>query len=150
MKFVFRNEITSRTTWPERAVECLLVNTTGELRFFYEQADVVFVGKSLTAQGGQNPIEPASLGKAIVFGPNMQNFAPIAKAFVDKGAASQVANAAELERAVADLLASPERRQKAGALAQQVVRENEGAIERTVDMIVDSLRDTDIYIVERP
>jgi len=150
VKFVFRNEITARTTWPERAVECLLVNTTGELRFFYEQADVVFVGKSLTAQGGQNPIEPASLGKAIVFGPNMQNFAPIAKAFVEQGAAAQVANAGELERALADLLASPERRQQAGRLAQQVVRENEGAIDRTVDMIVDHLRDTDLYIVERP
>jgi 3-deoxy-D-manno-octulosonic-acid transferase len=150
VKFVFRNEITSRTTWPDRAVECLLVNTTGELRFFYEQADVVFVGKSLTAQGGQNPIEPASLGKAIVFGPNMQNFAVIAKAFVEKGAAAQVANSGELEQALARLLASPEHRQLAGKLAQQVVRENEGAIDRTVDMIVEQFRDTDIYIVERP
>lgn len=150
VKFVFRNEITARTTWPERAVECLLVNTTGELRFFYQHADVVFVGKSLTAQGGQNPIEPASLGKAIVFGPNMQNFAPIAKAFVEQGAATQVGNAEELERAVAALLASPEKRATAGRLGQQVVRENLGAVERTVDMIVDALRGTDLYIVERP
>ena len=58
-------------------VECLLVNTTGELRFFYEHATVVFVGKSLTAIGGQNPIEPGALGKAMVFGPNMQNFADV-------------------------------------------------------------------------
>ena len=150
VKFVFRNEITSRTTWPDRAVECLLVNTTGELRFFYQEADVVFVGKSLTAQGGQNPIEPASLGKAILFGPNMQNFGPIAKAFVDAGAAAQVANASDLEKALGELLASPERRQRAGKLAQQVVRENEGAIDRTVDMIVEQFRGTDVYIVERP
>ena len=53
------------------------MNTTGELRFFYEHATVVFVGKSLTAIGGQNPIEPGALGKAMVFGPNMQNFADV-------------------------------------------------------------------------
>jgi hypothetical protein len=39
-------------------VDCLLVNTTGELKLFYEHATVIFVGKSLSAQGGQNPIEP--------------------------------------------------------------------------------------------
>ena len=46
----------------EGKAECLLVNTTGELRFFYEHATVVFVGKSLTAVGGQNPIEPGAVG----------------------------------------------------------------------------------------
>jgi 3-deoxy-D-manno-octulosonic-acid transferase len=80
----------------------------------------------------------------------MQNFGPIAKAFVEKGAAAQIANAGELEQALAALLGSPERRQQVGRLAQQVVRENEGAIDRTVDMIVDQFRETDIYIVERP
>ncbi len=65
-------------------MDCLLVNTTGELKFFYEPATVVFVGKSLTAIGGQNPIEPGALGKAIVFGPNMQNFADITRAFLCK------------------------------------------------------------------
>jgi 3-deoxy-D-manno-octulosonic-acid transferase len=43
-------------------------------RFFYEHATVVFVGKSLTAHGGQNPIEPGAWGKAMVLGPNMENF----------------------------------------------------------------------------
>jgi 3-deoxy-D-manno-octulosonic-acid transferase len=62
IRFAYRNEVTSSTQHSPGELECLLVNTTGELRFFYEQADVVFVGKSLTAQGGQNPIEPASLG----------------------------------------------------------------------------------------
>jgi 3-deoxy-D-manno-octulosonic-acid transferase len=49
--------------------DVLLVDTTGELNAFYEVATVVFIGKSLTAQGGQNPIEPAALGKPIIFGP---------------------------------------------------------------------------------
>ena len=71
-------------------VECLLVNTTGELRFFYEPASVVFIGKSLTAIGGQNPIEPGAQGKAMVFGPNMQNFTDITRSFLKKDAAVQV------------------------------------------------------------
>jgi 3-deoxy-D-manno-octulosonic-acid transferase len=65
-------------------LDCLLVNTTGELKFFYEPATVVFVGKSLTAFGGQNPIEPGAQGKAIIFGPNMQNFTDITRAFPEQ------------------------------------------------------------------
>ena len=81
VKFAYRSEITAHTQLPAGEVECLLVNTTGELKYFYEHATVIFVGKSLTAEGGQNPIEPGALGKAMVFGPNMQNFADVARSF---------------------------------------------------------------------
>ena len=54
VKFVFRSEITVNTRFEPGQVECLLVNTTGELRYFYEQATVIFVGKSLCGRGGQN------------------------------------------------------------------------------------------------
>ena len=63
VRFHYRSEITAATQREPGSLDCLLVNTTGELRWFYERADVVFVGKSLTAIGGQNPIEPAALGK---------------------------------------------------------------------------------------
>ena len=109
-------------------MDCLLVNTTGELRFFYEPATVVFVGKSLTAIGGQNPIEPGALGKAMVFGPNMQNFADITRNFVKRDAAVQVADAEDLETALADLLANEARRAELGRNALKVVAENLGAL----------------------
>lgn len=148
VRFAYRSEITARSQFPPGELECLIVNTTGELRLFYEQATVIFVGKSLTAQGGQNPIEPGALGKAMVFGPHMQNFAPIAAAFVARQGAVQVANAAELEKAVEGLIADPPRREALGRSAREVVRENQGAIERTVEMIVDHLRkDEEIYVV---
>ena len=67
--FIYRREISAATQHRDGEVRCLLVDTTGELRSFYEHATVVFVGKSLTASGGQNPIEPGTLGKAMVFGP---------------------------------------------------------------------------------
>jgi len=49
-KFVYRNEIAATTQFSEGEVDCLLVNTTGELRLFYRPATVVFVGKSLAAR----------------------------------------------------------------------------------------------------
>jgi 3-deoxy-D-manno-octulosonic-acid transferase len=136
VKFVFRSEIIASTQRSPGEVQCLLVNTTGELRYFYERADLVFVGKSLTAEGGQNPIEPAALGKPVLFGPHMQNFPHIVPQFLARKAVRQVADAAELERALEELLAKPELRAELGERARAVVQENLGGIEKTVDMIV--------------
>jgi 3-deoxy-D-manno-octulosonic-acid transferase len=146
VKFVYRNEISANTQLRENEVECLLVNTTGELRFFYECATVVFIGKSLTAMGGQNPIEPGALGKAMIFGPNMQNFADIARNFAAQGGAVQIRRPEELEPALTGLLADEPRRTEMGRNALKVVRENMGAIERTVDVILDHLKNCGIYI----
>ena len=60
----------------------------------------------------------------------------------------QVADPAELERAVGELLADEPRGWKLGGNAQKVVRQNLGAIERTVEMILDHLKAKDVYIVE--
>ena len=147
VRFVYRNEIAAATRLREGEVDCLLVNTTGELRLFYRAATVVFVGKSLTATGGQNPIEPGAQGKAMIFGPNMQNFADIARSFVTQNAAIQVPDAETLEQAIAELLADESRRAELGRNAAKVVRENLGAIERTVDMILEQLAKRQIYIV---
>jgi 3-deoxy-D-manno-octulosonic-acid transferase len=147
--FFHRNEIYPATQLKEGEVDCLLVNTTGELRFFYEPATVVFIGKSLTAIGGQNPIEPGALGKAMVFGPNMQNFADITRSFVKKNAAIQVKNSDELERAVAELLADKDRRAALGRNALEVVAENHGALDRTVEMILQPLGPRGIYVAPK-
>jgi len=146
VKFAFRSELTAHARHDDGELDCLLVNTTGELRYFYEHASVVFVGKSLTAEGGQNPIEPGALGKAMVFGPNMQNFADVVKNFVAQNGAVQVRDAKELESAVGDLLADAPRRAQLGQNALRVVRENLGAIERTVDMIVEQLDPKEFYV----
>ena len=54
-----------------------LVDTYGETKKFYTSSDVVFMGKSLVGKGGQNPLEPARLGTAILYGPNIDNFSDI-------------------------------------------------------------------------
>lgn len=139
VKFIYRNEITPATQRAPGELDALLVNTTGELRYFYDHATVVFVGKSLTAEGGQNPIEPGARSKPMVFGPNMQNFTAIATLLVQRGGAVQVADAAGLERALAEILGDPAHAARLGANAKAVVQENLGSIERTVEMILAKL-----------
>ncbi len=149
VKFLYRNELSATSKHAPGELECLLVNTTGELKHFYEHATVIFIGKSLTAQGGQNPIEPGALGKAMVFGPNMQNFAQVVGSFLSAGGAVQVQDAAELEQALGELLAAPQRREQLGKAALTVVRQNLGAIERTVDMLVRHLENGELYVAPR-
>ena len=119
--------------------EVLLVDSTGELTSFYEAATLVFVGKSLSAQGGQNPIEPAALGKPMIFGPFMQNFRVIVKSMLDVEAAVQVTDEEALRREIADLLGNPDRREKLGARALDLVQAHKGATQRTAEMLGQSL-----------
>jgi 3-deoxy-D-manno-octulosonic-acid transferase len=143
VKFAYRSELQFQQELAPGDIDCLIVNTTGELKYFYEHATIIFVGKSLTAEGGQNPIEPGALGKAMVFGPNMQNFAEVAGRFLQQDGAVQVRDTAELEKALGDLLGDEARRAELGRNALKVVRENLGAIERTVDMIVERLANSE-------
>lgn len=149
VKFTFRSGITLNTQMEPGEIDCLLVNSTGELRYFYEHAAVIFVGKSLTAEGGQNPIEPGALGKPMIFGPNMQNFEAIAKGFLAADGAVQVKDATELENAIAEILSNPNRASQLGKNALAVVRENTGAIERTVDMMINYLDDGEMYVARK-
>ena len=149
VKFAYRTEILSHTKYHPGELDCLIVNTTGELQHFYEYATVIFVGKSLTAEGGQNPIEPGALGKAMVFGPNMQSFAEVARSFLAGSGAVQVRDASELETVLGELLADEPRRHQLGRHALKVVRENLGAIDRTVEMIVEHLEGGELYVKPR-
>ena len=117
----------------------LLLDTLGELASVYAEADFAFVGGSLASWGGHNIIEPASWGKPVLFGPHMQNFADIARIFLDAGAAIQVKDEAELESALRDLLARRERREELSRKALAVVTENRGAARRTVSAMREML-----------
>ena len=148
-KFMFRSEILPETRLEPGTLDCLLVNTTGELKFFYEPATVVFIGKSLTATGGQNPIEPAALGKPVVFGPNMQNFGDIVRIFNQKKAVEQVIDVAELEHVLRKLLADTQLRAALGSAAHDVVAENLGAVNRTVELILPHLESRGVWINQK-
>ena len=150
LRVVYRTELSPESRRSRSEVDCLLVNTTGELRYFYQPATLIFIGKSLAGEGGQNPIEPAALRKPIVFGPNMQNFQSIAEAFLRSDAAVQVKDEGALEEVLRSLLRDAARREAIAERALKVVKENKGAIDRTVDMIVEHLKEEDIYVAPAP
>ena len=115
--------------------DVVVLDVIGELAQLYQVATAVFVGGSLVDQGGHNIIEPAVFGKAIVFGPYMQNFAEIARAFLEHEAAIQVRSARDLEHALLGLLNDSVRRAKLGAAARALVEANRGARGKTMTAI---------------
>lgn len=133
MTFVRRSQLGRE---PLRSTpKVLLLDTTGELKHFYAIADVIFVGKSLTQHGGQNPIEPALYGKPIVCGPNMENFRGVVDDFRKADALVQVPDLQNLRRTLDDLLANPERREEMGRRAAQLVEEKRGVIDRMLEYL---------------
>ena len=115
--------------------DIVVLDTIGELAQLYQVATAVFVGGSLVDQGGHNILEPAVFGKPVVFGPYMQNFAEIARAFVDNDAAIQIRTGRELEHALMALLTDPVRRARLGAAARALVEANRGARGKTMTAI---------------
>jgi 3-deoxy-D-manno-octulosonic-acid transferase len=124
-------------------VEVSVGDTTGELRKFTQLADVVFVGKSLPPHTeGQTPVEAASLGRAIIFGPGMGNFRVMARDLVAADAAVQVGDVAALTREITALLADDSRRAKLCTNALAWHRANVGALDRTLAVLRAELSDS--------
>ena len=119
----------------ESDADCIVLDTTGELHRWYPIATIVFIGKSLTAHGGQNPVEPIIAGKPVLFGPHMENFATLAKALVLKKGAIQVSGMDSLELTIAELLRDSEARQRLVQRAREVLSEHQGATARTAALI---------------
>jgi 3-deoxy-D-manno-octulosonic-acid transferase len=115
--------------------DVVVLDTIGELAQLFQVATLVFVGGSLVDAGGHNILEPAVFGKPIVFGPHMQNFAEIARTFLDHGAAIQVKSGRELETTLLELLGDPVRRASLGAAARALVEANRGARGKTLAVI---------------
>jgi len=117
--------------------DCVLLDRTGELQRWYGIATVVFMGKSLTAQGGQNPVEPIIVGKPVIFGPHMENFATLAKTLVSKDGAIQVSDVDSLEQALGKLLRDGQARQRLVQNAREVLNQHRGATARAAALIAE-------------
>jgi 3-deoxy-D-manno-octulosonic-acid transferase len=113
----------------------VLVDTIGELETLYALADLVFVGGSLVERGGQNVLEPAALGRAVLHGPHMDNFRQEAALLAAAGASRAVADADELARALAELAADPARRGAMGEAGRAAVASQAGATARTLALL---------------
>jgi 3-deoxy-D-manno-octulosonic-acid transferase len=118
-------------------VTAFLGDTMGELRKFYQLANVVFVGRTLNGWGGSDPMEPAALAKPIVMGPANGNFADAVQRFQAANAIRVVQQADALPEAIVDLL-GPNGADMAQR-AKHTVLENQGATRRTAERILSFL-----------
>jgi len=117
---------------PGARIGIYVADTMGELGLFYRLAPIVFMGGSLVSHGGQNPIEAAKLGAAIVHGPHVFNFAEVYDA-LDRAGGARVADSEDmLVRQIGELLLDPEARETAIVTAERVVDQLGGALERTL------------------
>jgi 3-deoxy-D-manno-octulosonic-acid transferase len=120
---------------PNARTAVYVADTLGEMGLFYRAAPVAFLGGSLIRHGGQNPIEPAKLGAAIVHGPHIFNFAAVYGALAQQGGVLAVAGAEELAAAVTALLTDPARRAAQREAAAATVASLGGALDRTLAAI---------------
>lgn len=138
LRFGFRSIFISQL-----AVQCsscttkpvFILDTIGQLIYFYGIADIVFVGGSLIKKGGHNILEPAYLSKPVLFGPYMYNFKDIAELFVESKAGAEVEDSQDLRRNIAMLLDNRDKITQLGRLAKNLVLQNQGATGRCLEDI---------------
>lgn len=117
------------------APEVIVLDTLGELASLYRLAEIAFIGGTLVPTGGHNPLEPAHFAKPIVVGPSMDNFRAMAEQFDEANAWRRAADPEELAHILIDWLENPDDAQQVGQRAAQLLRDNRGATERTLELI---------------
>lgn len=139
-KMVAANELhyqlRSTQSVPTSATQVLIGNTMGELMLLYSVADIAFVGGSLIARGGHNPLEPALHRLPIIMGEHYFNFKAICKQLIDaEGLIITQSDDESLYNNVNMLINSSQDREKRGQAAYLVLKENQGALQRLLDQI---------------
>lgn len=112
-----------------------LVDTIGELEAIYALADIVFVGGSLIPHGGQNMLEPAAQGCAVLWGPHVTNFPQEAALLESAGACRRVADPSELARVLRELASDEPGRRRMAEAARAAVVLQQGATALTLDAL---------------
>lgn len=111
-----------------------LIDSTGELRDWTAHADVVIIGKSFLATGGQNPSEAILAGKPLVFGPHMENFEPLASRLVAARGCIRATDESSLRDAIIAAL-DPEIAGPMTRNASQLLARHEGATQRVIGLL---------------
>jgi len=126
-----RSQLLSMTTVPA----VYLADTMGELLLMYAVCDVAMIAGSFAKVGGHNMLEAAALGKPIVTGPELFNFAEISEKLISAQGMFVVKNSKELAHQVIQFFQDENLRNATGQKAWQVVEENRGALQKQIDVI---------------
>lgn len=121
-----------------RTAKVVVIDRIGILRTLYALADVAFVGGSLVKAGGHNPLEPASVAAPVLFGPHTDDFRLICHTLEKSGGAIRVSNADGLAEKIGELIVDANKRMAVGKRAQAIFRNNQGAVERTMAVVLDA------------
>lgn len=113
----------------------ILGDTMGDLRKFYSLATVIFVGRSLVPMGGSDMMEAAALGKCTIFGPHAFNFRQTVDALLAGRGAIQVMDGDDLLATVSKCLSEPDYARAIARSGQAIIRQNQGATARTMDVL---------------
>jgi 3-deoxy-D-manno-octulosonic-acid transferase len=119
----------------------ILGDTMGDLRKFYSLAAVVFVGRSLVPMGGSDMMESAAMGKCTIFGPHTFNFKQTVQALLQAQGAFEVGDEKELRQIIQKCLDEPQFAQKIAQNGQKVIKENQGATQKTIAAIIRLLKE---------
>jgi len=122
---------------PLQADDVVVVDTIGQLQRFYAACDVAFVGGSLVPHGGQNMLEPAAQGRAVIFGPHTANFRRDVELLLQADAVVQVPDRQRFVDELQKLLLDEELCRAYGERARRVITQNQGATARTLDLVLD-------------
>lgn len=125
----------SRERATSQDIDCVVIDTTGELKDWYFCSNAVFIGKSLTARGGQNPAEAVIAGKPVTFGPNMQNFRAFTHMLLSENGAIVSHNKRELENNLLRMLSDQAWAQSICNNAANCLSRHRGATERTAQIL---------------
>jgi len=128
----FKSLLKTDLTKDGASYDVLILNTIGELGRIYGIGKVSFVGGSLVAQGGHNPLEPASFGHPVLFGPYMEDFVLMTQLLVESGGGQEVSDSDDLFKAVKKILMDPALCDDMGRKAAAYVETNKGALKRVV------------------
>jgi 3-deoxy-D-manno-octulosonic-acid transferase len=115
--------------------QVMVLDTVGELRNVYAVADVAFVGGTLLPYGGHNPLEPASFGVPILFGPHVNNIRTDADELIEQQCAIIVRNNEEFAAAVTSLLRDHRKRRRMGSNARAVLERRQGIVDRYMGVL---------------
>ncbi|MBT2787674.1 MULTISPECIES: lipid IV(A) 3-deoxy-D-manno-octulosonic acid transferase [unclassified Halomonas] len=115
-----------------KQTQVYLGDTLGELAMLYTAGSVAFVGGSLVPLGGHNVLEPAALGRPVLSGASIENFADVAEPLQAAGALTLVDTPDGLAEAVAGYFAAPELAQQAGLAGLAAIEAHKGALARTL------------------
>lgn len=137
--FQLKSEMDARGL--KRSEQVVIINTFGELFKIYSAGTIIFCGASLVPLGGQNPLEAAVWGKAVLFGPFMDDFLDAKELLEENDAGIQVSTPDMLAEKTVWLLKNPGLMAQYGARAREAVRKNRKAAERHAEMIVEQIKD---------